>query len=182
MDSINPWLDVEELDRLAKALMAPVEAQKSKTTETSINEGLIRGSASKVLAKASAMAKRAGLIAPVVRQVALPELGDWLSTHARCQGLCVVDREGDVLQTAMPNDEWTKLTASAAITWHQLEEGKSPSLRLKVASESFLQLISVMTARGHLLVGLLTQNLLKDSQLIEFSTLVERISAPDQFE
>ncbi len=173
-------MDVDELNRLAKALMAPADAQLSKKIEEPKSEGLIRSSASKVLAKASAMAKRAGVIAPAVRQAALPELGDWLNTHARCLGLCVVDRDGDILQAAMPNDEWTKLTVSAATTGHRLEEGKSPSLRLKVAAGSFLQFISVVTARGPLLVGLLTENLLKDSQLIEFSSLVERISSPDQ--
>ena len=40
MDSINPWLDVEELDRLAKALMAPAGAQQSKKTEASKSEGI----------------------------------------------------------------------------------------------------------------------------------------------
>jgi len=182
MDSINPWLDVDELNRLAKALMAPADAQQPTNPEASKTEGLIPSSVSKVLAKASEMAKRAGVITPVVRKAALPELGDWLNVHARCQGLCVVDRDGDVLQAAMPNDEWTKLTVLAATTGHPLEKGKSPSLRLKVAAGSFLQFIGVMTARGPLLVGLLTQNLLKDSQLIEFSSLVERISAPDQVE
>ncbi|MEO1858250.1 MAG: hypothetical protein ABGY95_12915 [Rubritalea sp.] len=182
MDSLNPWLDVDELDRLAKALMAPAEAQQYKKAEAPKSEGLIRSSASKVLAKASEIAKRAGVIAPVVRQAALPELVEWLNTHARCLGLCVVDRDGDVLQAAMPNDEWTQLTVSAATTGHRLDEGKSHSLRLKVAAGSFLQFISVVTARGPLLVGLLTQNLLKDSQLIDFSNLVERISAADQVE
>ena len=182
MDSINPWLDVEELNRLANALMAPVDVQQYEKFEVSKKEGLIRSSASKALAKASEIAKRAGVISPVVRQAALPDLGEWLNTHARCQGLCVVDRDGDVLQAAMPNDEWTNLTVSAAITGHQLEAGKSPSLRLKVAAGSYLQFISVTTARGSLLVGILTQNLLKDSQLVEFSSLVERVSTPDQVE
>lgn len=182
MDSITPWLDVDELNRLAKALMAPASAHPPKLTEASKSEGLIRSSASKVLAKASEMAKRAGVIAPVVRQAALPELADWLQTHARCQGLCVVDRDGDVLHASMPNDEWTKLTVLAATTRHPLEDGKSPSLRLKVAAGSFLQFIRVVTGRGPLLVGLLTENLLKDSQFTEFSSLVERISAPDQIE
>jgi hypothetical protein len=182
MDSINPWLDVDELNRLAKALMAPADAQQSTKLEASKTEGSIPSSVSNVLAKASEMAKRAGVINPVVRKAALPELGDWLNAHARCQGLCVVDRDGDVLQAAMPNNEWTKLTVSAATKGHRLEKGKSPSLRLKVAAGSFLQFISVMTARGPLLVGLLTQNLLKDTQLIEFSSLVERISSPDQVE
>ena len=59
MDSINPWLDVDELNRLAKALMAPADDQQSKKVEASKSEGLIRSSASKALAKASEMAKRA---------------------------------------------------------------------------------------------------------------------------
>ena len=182
MDSINSWLDVEELDRLAKALIAPASAQQNKKNEGSESERLIRGSASQALAKASEMAKRAGLISSTARQAALPELGNWLRNNARCQGLCVVDRDGDVLHSAMPNDEWTKLTVMANAPPHPVAEGKSPSVRLKVASESFLQFISVLTARGPLLVGLLTKNILKDSQLVDFSALVERISSPNQVE
>lgn len=176
MDSINPWLDVKELDRLANALIQPVAGQKSTG-----GADVARSSASKALAKASKLAKSSGVIAKAsTRQAALPELGEWLYSNARCEGLCVVDRDGDVLHKAMPNPEWTKLTVLAATTGQGIDPSNSPNIRLKVRANGYLQFIAVETARGALLVGLLTRNLLKDSQLIEFSDLVEKISAADQ--
>mgnify|MGYP000106103230 CR=1 FL=1 len=180
MDTINPWLDVDELNRLANALIQPVQKKKADPA---------RNFASKSLAKASEQAKRAGIVTPAataapseVRQADLPELGTWLTDNARCEGLCVVDRDGDVYHSAMPNKEWTNLTVSAATKGQRLEEGKSPSVRMKVAAGLFLQFITIGTDRGPLLVGLLTRNLLRESQLTEFSDLVGKISGADQVE
>lgn len=171
MDSIKPWLDTEEMNRLANALMQPVGQSKQDVAQSK---------ASKVLAKASQLAQKAGLVsAPAVsevpRQAELPELATWLSTHAKCEGLCVIDRDGDILHSAMPNAEWTQLAVSAATTGHRLEAGKSLSVRFKVSAANYLQFIGVNTARGPLLVGLLTRNLLRDEQLQEFAALIDRI-------
>jgi hypothetical protein len=174
MDSIKPWLDTEELNRMANALMQPAVAPKSAA----------RSKASKVLAKASELAQKAGLVEKAsseqVRQAEVPELATWLNENAQSEGLCVVDRDGDVLHSAMPNAEWTQLTVSAATTGHRLEPGKSLSVRFKVSVANYLQFIGVNTARGPLLVGLLTRNLLRDEQLLVFANLVERISRADQ--
>lgn len=180
MDSINPWLDVDELNRLTKALMEPA---KEEAPQKEFSDDVVRSVASTALAKASDIAKRAGVIAtPRVRQAILPELGEWLYTNAKCFGLCVVDRDGDVLHAAMPNTEWTQLTVSIATKGQVEESDNAMSVRIKVSSNRYLQFIRVVTARGPLLVGLLTKNLLKDSQLAKFTSLVERISAPDQVE
>ncbi len=167
MDSIKPWLDTEELNRLANALMQPIGQPEQNVAQSK---------ASQVLAKASALAKKAGLVASTEpRQAELPELAAWLNDNAKSEGLCVIDRDGDVLHSAMPNDEWTKLAVSAATTGHRLEPGKSLSVRFKVSAANYLQFIGVTTARGPLLVGLLTRNLLRDEQLLEFANLIERI-------
>lgn len=177
MDSINPWLDVEELNRLARALINPVKGKLPTIKPNNV----ARNSASSALAKASELAKKSGVISePAVRTATLPELGEWLYSHARCEGLCVVDSDGDVLHKAMPNPEWTKLTVLAATTGNGISPSNQPSLRLKVKANGFLQFIAVETARGPLLVGLLTRNLLRNSQLVEFSILVEEISSADQ--
>lgn len=178
MDTIKPWLDVDELNRLANALIQPAQNPPVQKKENPA-----RNFASKSLANASAQAKRAGIVAnnpAEVRQADLPELGAWLTDHAQCEGLCVVDRDGDVLHASMPNPEWTNLTVSAATSGHRLQEGKSQSVRMKVSAGRFLQFITVVTARGPLLIGLLTRNLLRTSQLAEFSDLVEKISGMDQ--
>ncbi|MFC5051022.1 hypothetical protein ACFPK9_10385 [Rubritalea spongiae] len=172
MDSIKPWLDTEELNRLANALMKPV-AQAEKNP--------IRSKASQALAKASAIAKKAGLVESTkLRQAELPELAAWLNDNAKCEGLCVIDRDGDILHSAMPNEEWTHLAVIAATDGRRLEAGRSMSLRMKVSAKNYLQFIGVNTVRGSLLVGLLTRNLLKDEQLKEFAALVEQISGADQ--
>ena len=179
MDSINPWLDVEELNRLAKALMEPSAKEEVKAPVVD----KARNAASSALAKASSLAKEAGVLKSTEpRQATVPELQNWLTENARCEGVCVVDRDGDVLYASMPNQEWTNLTVSMATLGKRLQEGKSPSLRMKVAGGSFLQFIAVTTGRGPLLVGLLTEKLLQDQQFSEFTQLIEKISAPDQIE
>lgn len=179
MDTINPWLDVDELNRLANALIQPVQKKSDPA----------RNFASKSLAKASQQAQRAGIVAAPattaptdIRQADLPELGAWLTDNARCEGLCVVDRDGDVYHAAMPNKEWTNLTISAATSGQRLKDIQSPSVRIKVAASLYLQFIAIETERGPLLIGLLTRNLLRESQLTEFSNLVGKISRADQLE
>ncbi|MFC4993087.1 hypothetical protein [Rubritalea tangerina] len=184
MDSINPWLDVEELNRLAKALMEPV-SESSKREDKVEASSVARSTAGKVLAQASALAKKAGILAQTkeeVRHALLPELGEWLYNNAKCRGLCVVDRDGDVLHAAMPNPEWTQLAISAATERNLSAAAQVPNIRIRVTANSYMQFIRVQTARGPLLVGLFTRNLLKDSQFDEFSRLVEKISGAEQVE
>ncbi|MGJ8673129.1 hypothetical protein [Rubritalea sp.] len=172
MDSIKPWLDTEELNRLAHALMKPVATAE---------KNVVRSKASLALAKASVLAQKAGVVESAgPRQAELPELAKWLNENARCEGLCVIDRDGDILHSAMPNEEWTQLSVSAATTGQRLESGRSMSVRMKVSAANYLQFIGVETARGPILVGLLTRNILRDEQLQEFADLVEGISRADQ--
>lgn len=171
MDSINPWIDEDELTRLADSLLSPVKKSTDNTA---------RNFASKSLAKASEQAKRAGILsADETAKTPLEELGLWLSNNASCEGICVVDRDGDVLHSTVKNAAWTALTVQTVRTQDSLEAGNSPSVRIKTNADTFLQFITVDTQRGTLMIGLLTRNFLQAAQLNEFAALVTEVGSGD---
>lgn len=179
MDSIKEWLDVEEVTRLADALLraqAPLPATAQAAAPLG-GQAKVRKQAGMALAEASERAKRAGIVSenPVPRPRQLPALDTWLSGHSQALGMCVIDRDGDVLHDTMPSISWTNLSVLTAQSG--LDELTPAVLRQKVTATDYLQLIAIKTARGSLLVGLLTPVALSAESLVAFQSEVMQLAA-----
>lgn len=219
MDSINAWVDPEEVKRIAESLLADVEQEGDWETERSSGvvkvepareKDVIRLSAEKSLAEASKLASSSGMLsgdqktkpeqesnavpAPVKpvklspptelradekheQQVkangVLEKLDEWIRKETAAIGVCMVDRDGDVLHTSMDNAAWTGLVISSA---SMAENPDGRSIRLKVFGGASLQLIPVATSRGGIVIGILLGNPVAQSEAIELAKKSEQIA------
>lgn len=167
MESINAWLDVEELNKLAKALMQPVSSSSDAFDELN---SAARDRASKLLEAAKANAQSAGMIDFPGQGV--EKLGRWLSANGgNVTGLCVIGPEERVLFESLPHSVWRSLVqqlAKSAITDEQ-------NTRLKVGQDYCLQLLRFTVGDEYLQVGLLINELLNDQKLSEFREIVSSL-------
>lgn len=194
MDSINSWVDEEEIKKIAGSLLSDdVEAKdwgaehfqgfavpNQVEADVKPEENVARReSAGRSLAEASALAKRAGLlskevkvedvkkseetnavtsseedrlhVAQVSAKGALGEMDDALREPSGAVGVCVVDRDGDVLHDSMGNGAWTRFVVLAAGRAARPEIG---GVYQRVSGGMYLQLIPAVTSRGGILIGL----------------------------
>lgn len=178
MESIKEWLDVEEVKRLAESLLrGQGQVLEPKSEAASPADNPVRLRAEKTLAEVSERAKRSGVVETraVARPHQLPGLDTWLHGHSKVLGMCVVDRDGDVLHDSMPNPSWTRLAELTARSG--LDEMTPAIFRQKVTADDYLQLIAIKTARGSLLIGLLTPVALTAHTLEAFKAEVKVLAA-----
>ncbi|GAA5495635.1 hypothetical protein Rhal01_01814 [Rubritalea halochordaticola] len=209
MDSINSWVDPEEVKRIAESLMADVEQEgdweadhTQAVTVSAQKQGgakdVIRLSAEKSLAEASKLASTSGMLSrekkPAVKVEASPEvqtpvedthkqqveahgalekLEQWIREETKATGVCVVDRDGDVLLSRMDNGAWQNLVIASAAMAEKPEEG---SIRLRVSGGCHLQLIPAATSRGGILVGVLLGTPVAQKDAFELARKSEQIA------
>lgn len=172
MDSINPWLDVEELNRLAQQLIdSPLPSrQNGEKTTPQLRAG-------RALADASQRAKSAGIMSPspssVVRSQALPAIASWIQQHSESKGFCVLDRDGDIVHDELASDAWKNWLVMVAREGMHLEGDRPASIRIRVNGEDYLQSVAVETVRGMLLVGRIGAEVLAGEKLVKFAAAVK---------
>lgn len=200
MDSINSWVDMDEVKKIANHLVN--EQPEAKEWEAEDFQGFAiadeksadggeakaRESAERSLAEASSLAKRAGLLRkdeddgeraaegrggedsedPVERRFqdeddrlhasqvsapgALGKIDEAMRKSSGATGVCVVDRDGDVLHDSMGNEAWTRIAVLSAAMAATPEAG---SVFQRVSGAGYLQLIPAATSRGGVVIGLL---------------------------
>jgi len=74
-------------------------------------------------------------------------------------GICVIDRDGDVLFASMSNPYFVSLVVDTAVggKLFETEDGKFENIRLKVSASEYLEFISVKSQRGVLVLSLSSQ-------------------------
>jgi len=200
MDSINSWVDEDEIKKIAGSLLSDdVEAKDWEATgfqgfavpsdEVSVpqpeNSEKARESAGRSLAEASELAKKAGILsnedadevtdsetveekkvvkpmttseedrvhtAQVAAKGALGEMDDALRGPSGATGVCVVDRDGDVLHDSMGNAAWTRFVVLAA---GMAEKPEGVGVFQRISGAQYLQMIPAATSRGGIVIGLL---------------------------
>ncbi len=166
MESINAWLDVEELSELANALMQPVAPEN----QASVENNPARERASRMLVAAKMNAESSGVIELSVDK--LLDLGEWLKRNGeRATGLCVVDSMSEVLFESLPNTAWRQLLQQITCSQGNLEG----NMRLKVGQYGFMQLLSFADSDRVLRVALLTKQLLDEAELNDFRAIVMKL-------
>lgn len=163
MESINAWLDVEELNKLANALMQPVNPIKN----TPVESNPAKERASRLLAEAKVNAESSGVIEVSVDT--LSDLGAWLKRNGeRATGVCVVDSDAEVLFESLPNPTWKSWLQQIVGTQSKTED----KMRFKVGQYGFMQLLTFSESDCVLQVALLTKQLLEDEELSDFRDIV----------
>ncbi len=98
----------------------------------------------------------------------LAELDRWLRSHLGAEGVCIVDRGGDIVYDAMNHPTWTNLVVSLTKSvreLHSTQSEESKHFHVKVTGELYLQAMTMTTVKhGVIVVGaLLKQRLTNDS-------------------
>ncbi|WP_018970741.1 hypothetical protein [Rubritalea marina] len=170
MESINAWLDVDELNKLANALMQPVNSTDQTAATPADNPA--RERASKLLADAKASASKVGLIELSADK--MHDLAAWLQQNGdRATGLCVIDSASEVVYESIPDTSWKAWISQIALSHVDSEQ----SVRYKTAQNGYMQVLRFAEEASYVQVGLLTNDLFSPSEIEEFRSLIEALRA-----
>jgi len=107
--------------------------------------------------------------APVVIMKAHSEKGEGtfgeidkkLNSLVEANGICVIDRDGDVLYTSLENNKLVSFTIDTMMksTLMHTKEGEIGNVRLKLSADDFIEFVAVKSTRGVIVLS----TVLKDS-------------------
>lgn len=105
---------------------------------------------------------------------ALAELDSWLSNELKSDGLCVIDRDGDVLYDRMDNSAWRSLAVSLcknAKCLHLAAEGEQSShTHIKITGNKYLQLVTAASDYGLVTLGILLEKPLTEGSVVSIAS------------
>jgi len=177
-DSINSWVDLDEVKKIANSLLG--EEPEAKDWEA-VEGGKVPESAERSLSEASAVVRRSSFsqsggatdAEQTSKRGVLGAMDDALRGPSDATGVCVVDRDGDVLHDSMVNPAWTRYTVLAA---SMAESADGESVFQKVSGSNYLQLISANTSRGGILIGLLVPKPISSELVAELAVKAGEIA------
>jgi hypothetical protein len=204
MESINSWMDENEVRKLAEELTAaPVLKVVAEKLQNDDNDDFVlakkqneisrkyevkfeevqamKASKSSILAEASAMAVSVGLIgksiAPTTTEVeaispsmvnpekeigTFEEIDIQLTNSVKAKGICVIDRDGDVLYSSLQNHSLVAfiIYSMMGTKLMQTEDGEFGNIRIKISAGEYLEFVSVKTTRGVLVLAVAMDHIL----------------------
>ncbi len=200
MDSIHSWVNEEEVKRLAEGLggspknnkrwtnnakqvavpTKQVTVNKVAKTELVSDIQRVQANAKVTLAEASAMAKATGLISSANKKtdsVASSSLGTFelvekmFSEEYATDGICVIDRDGDVLYDTLENASLTQFSKSIMVGSNLMSvaEGEFGNMRIKATAETVLEYISIRSTRGPIVIIANLNKELTPEEAVDFS-------------
>lgn len=78
------------------------------------------------------------------------EIDKQLTESVKTNGICVIDRDGDVLYSSFENKHLVRFSVDTVMKSKLLrtEEGEVGNVRLKLSSDNFIEFVSVKSTRG----------------------------------
>lgn len=88
-----------------------------------------------------------------------------LAKTVKANGICVIDRDGDVLYSSMNNHNLVAFTIDAMMGTNlmQTQEGEFANIRVKIAAGEYLEFVSVKSTRGVLVLAVSMDHVLGNS-------------------
>jgi hypothetical protein len=203
MDPLQPWVDAQEMRRLAEALMT-APARALETAEDAGFNGDFVGFADDLSPAAAApmrsqqtspqVAVHVPVMAPVtesppaitspsrVRGPFLERLSrvrEWLHTHGRVQGVFVLDKDGAVIYDDGDHERLHFMARNLAMASKRAAEGWS-HVQMKIGSTGLLEVIPVETVFGRMVLSLILEHPLSTADVAPLSAALQRAVAPPQ--
>jgi hypothetical protein len=206
MDPLQPWVDAQEMRRLAEALMT----SPARTLETSEDAGFsgdfvgfaddqspapaapipteektsLPSAATVVTAPAEPPRAAAHPVTPTakVRGPFLERLSrfrEWLLAHGRVQGLFVLDKDGAVIFDDGDHERLHFMARSLAMAAKRSPEGWS-HVHMKVGSTGLLEVIPIETVYGRMVLSLIVEHPLNAADVAPLTAALQRAVAPPQ--
>ncbi len=193
MDPVHPWVDPQEMRRLAEALMSAPVRQPQATEDAGFSGefiGFAQGEGvSQVKPEVSVVTPPPVVVETPIRPSAGKVLGpflerlssfrEWLHSRGLVKGLFVLDKEGAVIFDDGDHERLHFMARSLAMAAKRSPEG-SGHVQMKVGSRSILEVIPVETVYGRMVLGLLVEQPLSAMDVGPLSTALQRAVAPPQ--
>ena len=206
MDPINPWVDAEEVRRLAERLLTPFRQPETTIRDAGFDSDFI-GYASERNQAAPAVAAPVpprppapehAIIVPEAAasfpfQPATPEprntivrgpfldritrFRDWFASEFSATGIFILDREGFVIFDESGNEKLHSLARNLALA--SRKPGSPPAnVRLKIGNRATLEVIPVDTAYGYLVLAAIVPDVLQPASIATVMDGLARAASP----
>lgn len=211
MDPVNPWLDADEVRRLAARLMKPARDPAVNITDAGFDEAFIGFVGERTSSPPPAPPPQDSPAPPSfspeippqepepVRQPVpaseapsqsaargpflerIQRFRDWMSREFAAGGLFILDREGSVIYDESGQTRLYFLARSLALASRR-PGTSSANVHVKIGAGSTLEVIPVETAYGCLVLGAVVPESLPPAAVGEVMTALSQVAAPPNAE
>lgn len=204
MDPLQPWVDAQEMRRLAEALMTVPMRAPSTPEDAGFNGDFIgfandpkpspsvpRPAPEKALPPPAAavvttptepVRAAAPVVTTRVRGPFLERLSrfrEWLLAHGRVQGLFVLDKDGAVIFDDGDHERLHFMARSLAMAAKRSPDGWS-HVHMKVGSTGLLEVIPIETVYGRMVLSLIVEHPLNAADVAPLTAALQQAVAPPQ--
>ena len=109
------------------------------------------------------------------------EMDQKMTNAIAAQGICVTDRDGDVLYESFENDQLVEFVVATlqGSPLLQVTENQLGNMRLKISAGSYMEFTSVMSTRGVLVASAIVGKPLKPETVKQIAAEMQRIANDD---
>jgi hypothetical protein len=201
MDPVNPWLDADEVRRMAARLMKPARNPEVHVTDAGFDEDFV-GFANERPASPAPVPAPPAPVSPVspppvepVKQLA-PEAAepvpstargpflerirrfrDWMHREFSANGLFILDREGTVIFDESAQNRLYFLARSLALASRR-PGTSAANVHVKIGAGATLEVIPVETAYGCLVLGAVVPEALPPAAVSAVMAALAQAAAP----
>jgi hypothetical protein len=206
MDPLQPWVDAQEMRRLAEALMTSPVRTLETSSDAGFNGDFVGFADDKTSAPAvpvpaeektptppaatvfTAPAEPPRVAAPAVTPTTrvrgpflerLSRFREWLLARGRVQGLFVLDTDGAVIFDDGDHERLHFMARSLAMAAKRSPEGWS-HVHMKVGSTGLLEVIPIETVYGRMVLGLIVEHPLDAADVSPLTAALQQAVAPPQ--
>ena len=106
------------------------------------------------------------------------EIDSKLSSLVSANGVCVIDRDGDVLYSSLKNEKLVSFTIEAMASSKLMltKEGEVGTVRLKLMADNFIEFVAVKSTRGVLVLSMVLKDALGKLKVKEVADQMLRIA------
>lgn len=194
MDPVNPWLDADEVRRMAARLMKPAGEPAVNVADAGFDAGFVGFASERSAPTATPPAPSAPPSPPAqpVQPAAAEPLQstargpflerirkfrDWMSREFSASGMFILDREGAVIFDESAQSRLYFLARSLALASRR-PGTSSANVHVKIGAGSTLEVIPVETAYGCLVLGTVVPEALPPAAVSTVMAALAQVAAP----
>lgn len=190
MDPLQPWVDPLEMRRLAEALMTLPPHASTPAEDPGFNGEFIGFAPDPVTAATSTQASpqtspptsplrasEAPVRGPFLER--LTRYREWLQSNILMLGMFVLDKEGAVIFDDGEHERLYFMARSMAMAAKRTQ-GESSHVQMRVGSTGLLEVISVETAYGRMILALIVHQALAAADLAQIAHALQQAVTPPQ--
>lgn len=202
MDPVNPWLDADEVRRLAARLMKPAGEPSVNVADAGFDEGFVGFANERPASPAPVPAPRPPVAPPSppaepVQQPApaadepppstargpflerIRQFRDWMTREFTAGGLFILDREGAVIFDESGQTRLYFLARSLALASRR-PGTSAANVHVKIGAGTTLEVIPVETAYGCLVLGAVVPEALPPAAISAVMSALAQVAAPPE--